>query len=912
MIKRFVLPQMTKKLRYGIFGALFLLILMLVSSFVVPLFMDAEAIRKEAEQELTQTFGHQTSIRTAEVSFFLYPKVVFQGIAMRNSDMASSDKLLNINSAEIDFSLLAFLEGKLEASSVSLDGAYLELEELSEGRYNIHVPAKVHGLLSKRLNFSVVTFTDSRIHYTPFHGSGVYELTGVGGLASLKGSGKLHIDAAFTMNNEHFELHVAGDETSSAAEDMVVNVKAGLFKGTESLNYEGLIGREKSVFLAKGEFSLDTKNLKDWLNLTDIKAREEKLYEALSVTHTVKGGIMVNYRDTLLSFATKDLTFDDQLLAAQGQMAFGERTRFQLNGHLAKLTLQRIDTKGYTTAAVNDLLKKLLPAKADGELNLTIDNLSYGKVKADKLVVNGSLLQGEFVVNQATLNMAGQTQVLLFGIVKPDANNNINMDGNMEIIGNDVQAFFSALNLDEHKLLANHEGAFRAKSNMYLSAKLSNLSEFRFQAGPFLMEGGVQYEPEGKINYTSSLRVRGAKLDSLARYINPTKTGVLIEGDYDTPKITLPWLHALENRYQFSIIFEDFTLYDQPGSRSRFIVDVAPEKMAFRSVDLNVGDIRFTGDISIDQSEKLPSVIADFYLSDFNVSSLFGHNFRKHPVERENVLSIWEDKPLNMDFLKGYNGRFHMKFGAVHHPSFESKDVELNATIEDGEWDITGLTASLWGGELDLKGTLDVSSIASAKMEFRLKNILLQEMLTSTVDIDALRGKMNINGRFDTAGISMNNLIDNMSANIVLLGNDIVVKGFDMAGLIQALPTVRSNSEVANTTRVALMRGQTTFSIVEGAFYIGEGLLKTHGLTLRSKHAIGNLQGSANLINWAMDYAIQFRLPTLAVADVPELTMFFRKSMDDPLLQVGHTGTRIFYDTTKNESLKSLECNIFS
>ncbi len=886
MMKKVALPPMTKKVRYGLFGVGFVLVLTLLSSFIVPLFLDADAIRKQAEKELTEVFGHPTTIRTAEVSFLFYPKVLFQGIAVRNSDTASSDKLLNANSAEVDFSLLSFLEGRLEAANIALDGAYAEIEELTEGHYNIHMPAKAHGVFSKRLAASVLTFTDSRIHYTPFHGSGVYELTGVGGTASLKGSGKLHVDAGFTMNGENFEVHVAGEETSRNPEDMVVNVKAGLFKGKESLNYEGEIGREKSVFLAKGQLTLDTANLKDWMNLTDMKAKEEKLYEGVDASHTLKGGILINYRDKLLSFATKDLIFDQQSLSAQGQMALSDRTRFQINGHLAKLALQPMDAKEYTTASVNDLLKKLLPTHADGELNLTIDNLSYGKVKADKLVVNGSLLQGEFVVNQATLNMAGTTQVLLFGIVKPDANNNINMDGNMEIIGNDVQAFFSALNLDEHKLLANHEGAFRAKSNMYLSAKLSNLSEFRFQAGQFLMEGGVQYEPEGKINYTSSLRVRGGKLDSLARYINPTKTGVLIEGDYDTPKITLPWLHALQNRYQFSIIFEDFTLFDQPGSRSRFIVDVAPEKMAFRSVDLNVGDTRFTGDISIDQSDKLPSIIANFYLSDFNISSLFGHSFRKHPVDRENILSIWEDKPLNMDFLKGYNGRFNMKFGTIHHPSFESTDVSLDATIDDGVWNVESLKAKLWGGDLDLNGTLDVSSIASAKIEFRLKNILLQDMLTSTVDIDSLRGKMNINGRLDTAGISMNNLIDNMSANIVLLGTDIVVKGFDMAGLIQALPTVRSNSEVANTTRVALMRGQTTFSIVEGAFYIADGLLKTHGLTLRSKHAIGNLQGAANLINWAMDYAIQFRLPTLAVADVPELTMFFRKSMDDPLLQV--------------------------
>jgi uncharacterized protein involved in outer membrane biogenesis len=210
--------------------------------------------------------------------------------------------------------------------------------------------------------------------------------------------------------------------------------------------------------------------------------------------------------------------------------------------------------------------------------------------------------------------------------------------------------------------------------------------------------------------------------------------------------------------------------------------------------------------------------------------------------------------------------------------------VSINAKSEQGIWTIEEFIADMWDGNISMKGILDVTSITSSRIEFKIKNIFLHEMLESTVNIRSIRGRMNINGWIDTGGISMNNMIDNLSSNIVLNGKNIVVRGFDMTGLIHALPSVRSNSEVANIVRVALINGQTTFDSTEGAFQITNGRLKTHGLKLRSKNAIGTVTGESNLITWAMNYAIIFKLPSLAVSDFPELTLYFRKSMDDPLL----------------------------
>ncbi len=881
------IPKKVKRLLWPV-GLL--AVLWLAATLLVPMFIDHETIRKETERELSDAFGYSVSIRDSKASFPLRPRMEFQGVIVRNAPEATSDKLMAANSVTIDFDLLAFISGELKASRVTFHEAHFEVQRLQRDKLNIRFPKKIRGFISQRLMTPNITLQQSHINYTPLAAKAVYKLKSVNAELYVSGSGDIALEGVFFTNNQRFEIEADGkDQSSSAAQDVDVALDIRLSQEEDHISYQGTLGRKDESFFAKGVFATSISNVRGWMDVFDAYAREQKLFKLLKEDNALRGDVLLNYEGTGLTLATRNLTFNEAPMSAEMQMSFRDIVKFRASSTIEKLHILGEGREEYSVQHMNALLRKLLPANAAGTMELKVEEVIYQNIKGSDAFINATLLDEELIINQSAIDMAGDTQLLLFGILKGDANRNIHLDGNIELIGKDIQAFMTALALDEHKLLANHQGNFRAKSNLYLSAKLNTLSELRFQAGRFFMEGGVQYRPEPKeegVNYVASLRVSGGNMDSLARYINPTLKGELLEGDFDTPKITLPWLDSMENTYRLIVVLEDFRLFDLQGSRSRLAVDIGPKKMGMSSVDLNLGDIKFTGDLNIDQTELIPVINADFYLSDFTVNSLVGKNFRKHPIERGNVLSVWEDDPLNVDFLKGYSGEFSMRFGTMHHDSFTAKDVQIEASSDEGIWKFNEFRAKLWGGNVLFKGGLDLTSIAAAKIDFRFKNIYLHELLSSMLNIDSIRGRININGSIDTGGISVNNLIDNMTANIVLAGNNIVIKGFDMAGLIQALPSVRSNSEIANTVRVSLIGGQTTFQSIEGAFYIANGILKTHGLTFRSKHAIGTMTGKANLVTWAMDYAILFRLPTLAVSNFPELTLYFRKSMDDPLIQV--------------------------
>ncbi|TAE83392.1 MAG: AsmA family protein [Alphaproteobacteria bacterium] len=870
----------SKKIKIVLIICTVLMVIVASSTLFVPMMMDAEKMRVRVQHDLSEQLGYDVSIRSAEASFPLKPRMTFSGVIVKNHPKALSDKLMTIQMVSIDFGIFDAFTGDFRAESMQIDGLALEIQEVATDVYTLELSRHVKKILSNPYIPSDVDIQASKLSFLPLGAQNLYELHGVSGSFHAEEDGEFTSDFDMVISEHKMHLHTAGRSVRDAMDAL----KVELTSGEDSVRYEGKWGYIKNALHLDGMIESNIKNLASWAYLVDIQAHNDRLHDIWGENNTMKGGLAIKMQGPKLVVASRDMTMNEHPLSVGMSLVNRDSALFKINLELAEVTIDDDFGASYTKEQFNHLVAYMLPAKSRGTVDVRIKKLSWLGVESRNIDLSAMLRDGELTINQAVAHMAGDTQLLLFGILKMDINKNVNLDATLELLGKNIQAFMSGLNLDEHKLMANHEGNFRAKSTLYISPQTSTISELRFQAGDFFVEGAVDYYPEGETNYVANLKISGSKLDSLARYINPAASGALLEDNFDTPKITLPWLDSMRNSYKCTLVFDRFTLYDLEGKPSRFLLTIAPDKMQFNSVDLNVGEIKLSGDIGIDQSEAIPNINAHVYLSHFNVNSLVGRSFRTYPVKRDNNVSIWGDKPLVMDFLKGYSGVFDLEFGELFHDSVVMKNVRIKAKTDEGVWDVSDWYADVWEGSMNYKGTIDVSSIAGIKGDLRLKNVLVHRMLESTLNLSSIRGRMNINLRFDTGGITLNNLIDNLSANMVLFGRDIVIRGFDVASLVQSLPSVRSNSEIANTVRIALIKGQTTFQTVEGAFNIDSTRMHTNGLKFRSKHAIGTMVGAANIKKWAMNYALTFKLPSMAISDFPEVTLYFKKSMDDPLL----------------------------
>ena len=853
---------------------------LVAAMMLLPSFINGQAVKEEAQAYLKTVFGNDAIIRNIEVKSGIMPKVILSDIFVKNSEEGISGKLLSIQNITVTMNLMDVLQGKQTPTSITLNSPTMYVDEVVKDRYNINISDY---LTRVKRNDSQTTLNlkNGRIRINAYGSDTPTDISDING--TVNAGDIISVQSSFELDGKDFTFNIS-DEGSSAQKANFRTINASLTHAQEYISYKGNFNIS-SFDSAEGIVDINIKDIKQWLGLLNISENNDKLYDVVDESHTIKGKFPINYQKTAMVFGSNNAMLDEKPFTLKGQMAFGETDKFKISLHFDEIDFKSVETD-FSSDNANTLIKKFLPADTVGVVDITADVVSFGEVKANNAKILATLHDREFVVNQANAKMAGESEIIFFGIIKTDVNDIVNLDGNIEVIGSNIETFISAVNLDEHKLLANHKGAFRAKANMYLSPEQSTISGIRFQAGDFKVQAGLEYKETAKTQFVISARVSGGNFDSMARYINPARGTGVLDSDYDTPKITLPWLNNMKNSYKITTIVDNFQMFGMKGNRSRLVMEIKPGEMALRSVDLNLSDLHFTGTVTFNQGDTLPYIQTDIYLSKFDTKTISRKPLRTYPVPRGNVLSVWSNDPLDISFLKGYNGDFKIKVNEFIHRGFTFNNLDLKANVDEAIWNAEKINADIWGGAIELNGVFNVASIMSAKMEYQLKEVFVHQMLDTTLNIDAVRGKINLSGNLETAGVSPNNLIDNLSANVALYGSEMIIKGFDMAGLIQALPSVRSTSEVANTSRVALVGGKTTFRVVEGAFHVTDGTLKTHGLTMRSKHAIGNLMGSANLLSWGLDMMINFRLPTIAITQYPEVDLYFKDSIDDPLMQI--------------------------
>ncbi len=861
-----------------VFGAVFIAWLGLIIAFKV--IIDPEHIRVKVEQQIYVLTGYKAVIKRAQTGFFPVPSVMFYDVVVRNSKSQVSPRVMSATFAEIGIDLLSSLSANPTPSSLKIEGFSLDIQELANGKYNIHAPknrsSKNGGAVAIFSLPKHIIIERGRINYTPFGTDATHKVRSIN--ANIELASGMNVTGDFDANGHNYNL-VADLKTGNSSLSLAKSENP-----KENITYNGEARLEGGKLLLNGAADFSLSDLNDWVHLLDLAGAKEKLYDVLQ-GFQLSGKVDVNYGGDKLQLKTSQAKLNQNALNVDYQAKMKDEWQFDLKMQLEKLTIKQ-EQKTFDSEALYQVLNKLLFAEINGELLINISELEYNDTKFDAVELDASLVGQEMVLNNSLLKMAGDTDILLFGIARKDSGDLVNIDGSMEILGKDFQAFAQAIHVKHKEFTDGNEGAFRGKSNVFISQDLNLFSNIKFQVGNLFLEGNVENRPKGPEHYNVALNAKGAKLDAFFAYVNPVANQEGIENGYDVPKFYIPWLDGLTSNYHLGIELQDFTMLGENGNSTKFTMDIGRDNIRFSEIDFNWKENKVTGDLSIKQSNQSPTIDCNLFVSELNVNDFIKGGLRRYPVERGNVISIWDDKPFDIGFMRGYDGNLNVNIGVINHDSFVMRDVALNALIEDGTWKISELSGAIWGGELNAKGEIDVSSIFSADIDFLFKGIMVEDLLQSSLNIRPMQGRTNIYGNINSGGISVSNLVDSLKGQVILSGRDISISGFDIAGMLQTLPSVRNINDVANTVRVALIRGKTSFSTMEGAFYFDRGVLKSHGIKLRSKHAIGTIKGQSNLVSWDMNYGLSFKLPTLSTMEVAEITLFFKESMDDPLVMV--------------------------
>jgi uncharacterized protein involved in outer membrane biogenesis len=851
----------------------------------VHVLVDADALRNRLVERLSALSENEVAVQDVSVSVFPLPRVTMHRLSIANPSESSESYLFEAAALVVNLDLKSLFSGAPRARSIELVQPALTLERYSPTVVNWTPYLPLFEQLGAPLADSLIIQGGS-IYYSDAAQELEENITGISGRLRWKPGGLMEGEWQFTAFEAPGTLSIqmpSGNATSYETFD--VQSALQLRFGPEFVAYQGGLSRKAGgPVVLQGQLTAEATQAREWFERLSVSQARAGAFATLPEQMPLKLNARLDTRREkgnaeLVSLqlgetsGTGKVQWVDQNGTAQ---ADGELTFEKINAD------QLLGGKG----SVNAFFSLFLPQGVEGMFSMQAKSLRYHGVPFSAVQLTSTLSQGEMNINQASAALPGKTRLILLGIMKRDLQGNVSFDGSAEMLGEDAAQFMQESGFERVNLIPQAHSRFRARANMFLSADRGTISEMRFQGGDFYVVGGVNINPGGKHDIETTLRMRNVRLEPLAAFFNPL-TEKAATTDVKVLNRRLDWLGTLEKKIYVNVLFDNFTLGDRQGVQSQFIVSIVPNRLEFQRIDMNFANSHVRGLATFDQTaEGMPALSATLDMTEFDLNHLLGHELVKHPVPRGNQAAVWSSEPFETSFLRGYDARLEISIGRVYHDSFVMENLGLSAASTNGEWRIDDLHADLWGGQLSSAGTLDVSSVPNMNTTLYMTNIDLAQALQSFAGFEALRGRASVSAELSSSGVSALDFVKNATGTFAFSGREIAIRGFDLASLVQTVPTVRSVADVVNTVRIATLRGASTFSTVDGGFYFSQGQLGTQGIKFRSRHAIGAFGGSIDLARWMLNAAIQFQLISLAADEYPAVTVLFRDSMDNPVIDL--------------------------
>lgn len=880
-------PLTLPDFRHPFIKAALVFVALLVMFWVLVLVLvDKQLVAKQFIEGVEHITGYETYAGAVKLSILPVPTVTIERLSVDNSPYASTESLMICERVDISVDLVGLMMGEVKPGTVLIVRPAVELETYRDGSTNWD--------FINRLNLSEVSFptpssikvTGGTIQTTNILSGQMHELNGVElDMGFDAASRDIDIDIGFAVLEKIVEIRgVFEAKAFSSLSQYNFGLDLTVSEGDNEIIYKGDFGHGLDGLHYDGVFSFNVDDMLPWLKFLFAKEARDGIFQNMPDAVPLKISGKAKAEGT--KYAWTQIEIKSGETVGRGQIISDDNVYPQMQSafNFSLLDFGKVldPKRPISDEAFNSFFTRLLPKDVSSSFDLRIEKLIAGGVEASNLRFLSTLDGGEMVINQASMQMPGDTELILFGIFKRSLDGSLHFDGSVELLGQHMLEFASAFGFEDDKFITDHDGEFRAKSNVFISRANSVISDFKLQAGTLLASGGMTAGQGQEFDGEYTLRISGVKLDPFAALLIPVSKRDAMKSDFEDIMRRLDWLDTIKSRLKLNLVLQDYTLSKTQGTQSVMHLIVEQGKISVQDTEFELGGIVFSGAMGYDQREEFPKITADMNVSSFNLEPFAAKSLRKHPVARDNFTPIWSEDFFSFNQLKGYHSEIDIRVRQLQHPDMPMQNVRLVASSANGKWDIKSFRADIWDGVLKANGSLDITSIPALSISFSFEEIDSVRLFEAFAGHSNFLGSLSLNGQLATSGLNALNWVKNSRGTFVVLGQNLVVKGFDVSSLVQAIPSVRSVADVTNTVRVSMLRRHTSFSLVEGSFYLDNGVFRTTELKLRAKHSIGLVSGYMDASTWMMDCAVDFGLVTLTRGDYPSISIRFTNSMDDP------------------------------
>ncbi len=549
-------------------------------------------------------------------------------------------------------------------------------------------------------------------------------------------------------------------------------------------------------------------------------------------------------------------------------------------------TATPVTTKKPIGDVVQETLKKLdlpvdLTVKADLQ-NVTLRGVTYRAVNID-----GGLNGDRLDIRKAALQDPQGDVMQATGSVK-QLSKLSGVDLVLSGKTSDTIAFLSSMNVDTAKLPKDFGPLSLAvdvtgekPESLAFKARASAL-DGEGEANGLLVNAMAAKPAVDKL----SLRIKHSNFEQLMKKFNPGyKAGVGIRKDMDV----------------YANINQDANGYTLSGLKAV------------------IGGMNLTGDVSANTTGAKPDIKATLNADTIPLDILSGKDKTAKTtggnVQTPNKAVTndvrWSRNAINTDWMRAFNLDLKVNAKAVEYGNWLLSNTVLGVTLKDGALTIAQMDAGVYGGTMSLTADVKSSAQDRAPLAFNVKtsfkDVALEPLAASFSGAKVIqaRGDVSLDLEAGSTGMSPSALVSALKGAGQLNGTNVVMKGFDLAGMSRSLvSTTKVIDNISGLASASMKGGETAFSKISGPFTISEGVISFDNFIMEGDAANILNKGTISLPRWVIDMntTVDLAVPE----DAPNLDIRFQGPLDNPGNTFAGQAMQSYIQTRVNQKLQKV------
>ena len=298
-----------------------------------------------------------------------------------------------------------------------------------------------------------------------------------------------------------------------------------------------------------------------------------------------------------------------------------------------------------------------------------------------------------------------------------------------------------------------------------------------------------------------------------------------------------------------------------PFDLSGHLVAAEPAKVQVSDTKIQLGDSLLNGSATFDLTAHTPQISANIVSETIDLRPLLSRPVKTAGPETEKTATspkkskkLFNDKPLNLDFLHSLNAALDVRINQLLLPRIALNNIGATIRLRDGNLTVDPLTAGIGGGQLKSRLSINAKDkIADVDLNMDIKKMEIGEMLKKLNITRAVEGTLDLDVNFTGHGDSEAAIMAGSNGKVVAtLGQGKIPMGY--LNYISA-DIGSSFMNLINPFGKKIDRAQISCAVID--FHIQNGIANSKVIIIDDPQKTLFSQGSINLKTEALDFHIE-------------------------------------------------------